>query len=679
MSYIIKKTNGDVLTEIVDGSIDQLSTDLTLIGKNTSAYGELFNENFVHVLENFANTSSPNNPIQGQLWYDTSEGRLKVYDGSGWKVSSGTVVTPTIPTLTQGDLWIDSTRQQLYFNDGSETLLAGPIYNAQQGISGFQVIDVIDVNQLSHTVVLMYVAQSLIGIFSKTKFTPVAPIVGWSGSLWSNSVKYALGDRVIFVVNGKPLAYEVFSVLTSGPNIGYVSTGVLPTDGTFWKEIFINPGFNSGTTKDVKFYVPATQADSLIASDGTVKTSNSFLSSTDVTTTAVGSVIIQNSTPLKLGPQQNSEIHVDNNLFSIVSNTINQNFSIVTNGGTGLKNSIYIDSQHQRVGILTDHPSSTLDVTGDVRITGNLTVEGLTSNINSTNLVIEDKQIELGAVGQILNISGTITSSLATTTITSVSSVVGLIAGQALTKISGAGAFGTNAKIVSIDSATQITITADTANTAGLLSFSLGGATDSTADGGGILLHGATSKTFSWEATTGSWKSSENINLIAGKSYEVNGFSVLSQTTLGITVSSAPGLTSIGSLTTLQAAYLNIANSTISYVNSAVNDGTIYIDPKNNGTVDVTGSRISNLQDPSSSLDAVNLQTLQYKVQTYPQSFSINQGAISDATIASTIVTKMCPVAEHQNNAKVRVWCLDTQVAKEFTLVNGSWAWSANL
>ena len=679
MSYIINKTNGDVLTEIVDGSIDQLTTDLTLIGKNTSGYGELFNENFVHILENFANTSSPNNPIQGQLWYDTSEGRLKVYDGSGWKVSSGTVVTPTVPTLTQGDLWIDSTRQQLYFNDGSETILAGPIYNAQQGISGFQVIDVVDVNQLSHTIVLMYVAQSLIGIFSKTKFTPVSPIIGWSGSLWSSSVKYALGDRVIFVVNGKPLAYEVYSVLTSGPNIGYVTAGVLPTDGTFWKEIFINPGFNSGITKDVKFYVPATQADSLIATDGTVKTSNSFLSSTDPTTTAIGSIIVQNPTPLKLGPQQNSEIHVDNNLFSIVSNTINQNFSIVTNNGTGLKNSIYVDAQNQRVGILTDSPISTLDVSGDVRITGNLTVQGLTSNINSTNLIIEDKQIELGNVSTISNISGTITSSLTTTTITSLSSIVGLIAGQTLTKISGAGAFGTNAKIVSIDSATQITIIADTLNTAGLLSFSLGGATDNTADGGGILLHGATSKTFSWEATTSSWKSSENINLFSGKAYEVNGSPVLSQTSLGVTVVEARGLTTIGSLNTLQAGYLNITNNVLSYVNSAVSDGTIYITPKNNGTVDVSSKKITNLQDPSGSLDAVNLQTLQYNVQTYPQSFSINQGALSDATIASTIVTKMCPVSEHQNNAIVRVWCLDTLIAKVFTLVNGSWAWTQNL
>ena len=79
MSYIINKTDGSVLTEIVDGTVDQTATDLTLIGKNASSYGEAFNENFIRILENFANTSSPNNPIQGQLWFDTGENRLKIY------------------------------------------------------------------------------------------------------------------------------------------------------------------------------------------------------------------------------------------------------------------------------------------------------------------------------------------------------------------------------------------------------------------------------------------------------------------------------------------------------------------------------------------------------------------------------------------------------------------------
>ena len=60
MSYIIHKTDGTILTEIIDGSIDQITTDLTLLGKDSSSYGESWNENFIHILENFANTTSPN-------------------------------------------------------------------------------------------------------------------------------------------------------------------------------------------------------------------------------------------------------------------------------------------------------------------------------------------------------------------------------------------------------------------------------------------------------------------------------------------------------------------------------------------------------------------------------------------------------------------------------------------
>jgi hypothetical protein len=70
MSYIINKTDGTTLVTLDPGVLDQ-STSLYLIGKNYPNYGELQQENFVRLLENFANTTEPNAPLVGQLWYDT--------------------------------------------------------------------------------------------------------------------------------------------------------------------------------------------------------------------------------------------------------------------------------------------------------------------------------------------------------------------------------------------------------------------------------------------------------------------------------------------------------------------------------------------------------------------------------------------------------------------------------
>lgn len=629
MSYIINKTNGDVLTEVVDGTIDQVSTDLTLFGKNSSSYGELINENFIKLLENFANTSNPNRPQQGQLWYDTGDGRLKVYDGTGWKVSGGTIVSNTLPSsFTRGDVWIDSLRQQMYYNDGTSSLLAGPIYTAQQGVSGFQVNDIIDTNNISHPVVFLYVGQVLLGLFSKNAFTPLKSITGYD------------------------------------------------TDNN---RVPVRIGFNASNWAGVKFNVPATQADSLVSPTGEFKTTSSFLSSTDTTTTGVGSIIIQNSVPLILGQSSSSQINVTSDKFSIESNASGQNFEIKSLISPENPTSFYINSAEKHVGIYTDSPQATLDVNGDVRVAGNLTVEGLTSTINSTNLVIEDKLVELGSASAVLSVTGTISSNATTTTITGVSSVVGLIPGMALTQVAGPGNFGDNPVITSIDSTDEITITSESANSSGTITFSAGGVTDITADGGGILLRGTTDKTITWIDSNDAWRSSENFNIAAGKTYMINGFTVLSQNSLGSGINSAPGLSSVGALTNLTVSSLYIANSTITYQNLNETNGTITFVPKGIGTVDVSSSRITSVQDPSADTDAVNLQTMNYAVKTSAKSFSINQGSFSDSYIAANIVTLMMPVNEHQDDAICRIWCIDTEVAKQFKLISGTWTFQFNL
>lgn len=73
--------------------------------------------------------------------------------------------------------------------------------------------------------------------------------------------------------------------------------------------------------------------------------------------------------------------------------------------------------------------------------------------------------------------------------------------------------------------------------------------TNTTADGGGITLKGATDKTFNWVNATTAWTSSEHMDLATGKAYYINGTSVLSASTLGSGVT-ASSLTSVGTLTT---------------------------------------------------------------------------------------------------------------------------------
>ena len=73
--------------------------------------------------------------------------------------------------------------------------------------------------------------------------------------------------------------------------------------------------------------------------------------------------------------------------------------------------------------------------------------------------------------------------------------------------------------------------------------------TDTTADGGGITLKGATDKTFNWVNSTDSWTASEHIDLASGKEFKINNTSVLSGSTLGSGVTSS-SLTSVGTIAT---------------------------------------------------------------------------------------------------------------------------------
>jgi hypothetical protein len=195
--------------------------------------------------------------------------------------------------------------------------------------------------------------------------------------------------------------------------------------------------------------------------------------------------------------------------------------------------------------------SATFSSTGVV-IAGTLTVNGTTTTINSNTVTVDDTNIVLGSVAGITGLSGTITSAATSSVVTGLATTSGLIPGMTVTRTAGTGAFGTSTIITTIDSATQITVTGSTSHTAGGVTFNVGGATDTTANGGGITIKGTTDKTFTWVTSASAFTSSEDINIVTGKQYEINGTSVLTATTLGSGVT-ASSLTSVGTLTSLSS------------------------------------------------------------------------------------------------------------------------------
>lgn len=83
MAYTIIKSDGTVLTTIADGTINTTSTSLGLPGRNYAGYGQTLDTNFVHITENFADSTPPPNPLAGQLWYNTNDTTLYVCPTDG--------------------------------------------------------------------------------------------------------------------------------------------------------------------------------------------------------------------------------------------------------------------------------------------------------------------------------------------------------------------------------------------------------------------------------------------------------------------------------------------------------------------------------------------------------------------------------------------------------------------
>ena len=480
MAYKINKTDGTLLVDLLDGSINTSASDITLIGRNYKGFGELINENFVKLLENFASSSAPANPLRGQLWYDTSENRLKVYNGTAF-ATNGIIVSSTQPQLTTGDIWLNSLTNQMSFFDGTDLVLVGPTHTAAQGVSGFVAQSILNTQNQTKTVLKFFVQNTLVGVWSAAQFTPIAS--------------------------------QVIAELITGSN----PTGI------------IFPGFNL-TSNTYKYRGVATLAEGLIDGVGNTILADSLLRSdaNDVTT---GTLTVQNNSGLTVGLANQLTLKFSSaalpNTSIIANNVSNADFAITAKNPAEYT-AIFVKANTARVGIFNTAPAYPLDIVGDVRIQGNLITSGTSTAVTAEDLRVEDKTIELATI------TGT--------------------------------ALGDDAYI----------------------------------DGGGIVIKStATNKTLLWQNSTSSLKSSEHFNLATGKEFKINGVTVLSNTALGSTVSSAPGLTTLGTLTSLNVGNLSLSGITLSAT------GNLQLQSSTN-IISVQGSaRITGIGLPSAASDAV--------------------------------------------------------------------------
>ena len=170
MAYTIDRYNNSQLTVVEDGTIDQ-TTDLKLVGKNYAGYGEIQNENFVFLLENFSGANPPPKAISGQIWFDSSSRKLKFYDGTKFRTTGGAEVSAATPAgLTEGDFWWDTANEQLYAYNGADFILVGP-QDAGDGVTQMQSRSVRDTESNTRSVIVSVLNDEVIHIISSQQFT----------------------------------------------------------------------------------------------------------------------------------------------------------------------------------------------------------------------------------------------------------------------------------------------------------------------------------------------------------------------------------------------------------------------------------------------------------------------------------------------------------------------------
>jgi microcystin-dependent protein/cytoskeletal protein CcmA (bactofilin family) len=357
MSYKINFTdnvNKESIT--INDNVINTSTSLQILGRNQKGYAITIAENFLHLLENFAKSTPPSNPIEGQLWYDNSQNveNLMIYNGTSWKSSSSLKKGSTAPSSNiLGDLWVDSTNQQLKLFNGASWILVGPTFSS--GLRTGSVAEKIkdqSTSQTEHIVLMNYVDDTVVSIISDTAFTPKSGIPGFDT---------------------------------------------------------IKIGANLNNSSDYKFWGVSEKAENLIVG-GSVIPSVSFLRS-DISNTTTQDFIVKNDSGLTIGNEKQLQIRISDSRGVIYHNTPNSNldFRISLSPSNSETTLLSLDASTGSVliGANNDDRGAILSVKGDGKFTGSVLITDTTETVNNStgSLIVSGGVV----VSKQLRVNGAIT------------------------------------------------------------------------------------------------------------------------------------------------------------------------------------------------------------------------------------------------------------------------------
>jgi hypothetical protein len=311
MPYVINRWDGTPIVTVEDGTVTQ-SLDVKLIGKNYAGYGEIQNENFIHLLENFAGAQSPVNAISGQIWYDTSTKKLKFHTGDQiagvkiWKSAGGVEygAEPTNPVT--GDLWWDTVTNQLKVRQTTGWAVIGP-QSAGTGVT-----------QMRSRI-----------------------IQGWPVGVNQSLVQPTAYSIIVATIND-----EVVYIVSKDDFVIYID----PTDAT--SNI---PGYNTTTSRTIRkglnlpytdsngksstshvYWGTAALSKGLVRSDGTVVNADSIISESNVSFSESTQSVLFSDIGFKVGAGQDLHVYIESGTDPVIQNLLSDNITFKVNVGNAV-------------------------------------------------------------------------------------------------------------------------------------------------------------------------------------------------------------------------------------------------------------------------------------------------------------------------------------------------------